>query len=116
MIKPVGPSFDPTAVNPSFVADVEGSYTATLIVNDGALDSGPDTVAITATLGPPPVNTPMRMDPPRVVFPNACRSAAQEPIVGLRRPELGQLLVDERLPGGLTGQEMGARQIAGRLR
>ena len=37
---------DPLAVNPAFVADVAGSYVAQLIVNDGAIDSLPDTVSI----------------------------------------------------------------------
>jgi hypothetical protein len=36
-------------VNPSFLADVPGSYVAQLIVNDGTADSDPDTVEITAT-------------------------------------------------------------------
>ena len=38
------------------MADVLGSYVVQLIVNDGTVDSAPDTVAITATT-PPPVNT-----------------------------------------------------------
>ena len=37
---------DPFAVNPAFVADVAGLYVAQLIVNDGAIDSPPDTVSI----------------------------------------------------------------------
>jgi len=37
---------DPTAVNPSFVVDIPGTYVAQLIVNDGAVDSAPDTVTI----------------------------------------------------------------------
>ena len=39
---------DPTAVGPSFTPDIEGVYTATLIVNDGTDDSTPDSVTITA--------------------------------------------------------------------
>jgi hypothetical protein len=39
---------DVTVVDPSFVADVAGEYTATLVVNDGLYDSLPDTVTITA--------------------------------------------------------------------
>ena len=38
---------DPTAVNPSFVADVSGIYVVQLVVNDGTVDSAPDTVSIT---------------------------------------------------------------------
>jgi hypothetical protein len=37
---------DSTSVNPSFVADAAGDYVVQLIVNDGFLDSAPDTVAI----------------------------------------------------------------------
>ena len=43
---------DSTLANPTFDADVEGSYTATLVVNDGALYSAVDTVTITA-IAPP---------------------------------------------------------------
>jgi hypothetical protein len=39
-------------VNPTFTPDVAGSYVATLVVNDGALNSAPATVTITAALGP----------------------------------------------------------------
>ncbi|HID41203.1 MAG TPA: hypothetical protein EYP33_03495, partial [Pyrodictium sp.] len=38
-----------TSVSPSFVADVDGSYTLSLEVNDGTLGSTVDTVVITAT-------------------------------------------------------------------
>jgi hypothetical protein len=37
-----------TAASPTFVADVAGIYVATLIVNDGKVDSSVSTVAITA--------------------------------------------------------------------
>ena len=37
-----------TTVNPTFVADVAGSYTVQLIVNDGQANSPPDTVVVTA--------------------------------------------------------------------
>ncbi|MCH9035763.1 MAG: PKD domain-containing protein [Chloroflexi bacterium] len=39
---------DATIVNPTFVADVDGEYVATLVVNDGTSDSAPDSVEITA--------------------------------------------------------------------
>src|SRR6185437_10892811 len=45
---------DPTIVNPSFTADVRGTYVAQLIVNDGFVDSAPATVTI-STLNSPPV-------------------------------------------------------------
>jgi len=49
---------DPTAVSPTFVADVAGDYVAQLIVNDGTEDSAADTATITASAVPannPPV-------------------------------------------------------------
>jgi hypothetical protein len=36
-------------VNPTFVADVAGTYVASLVVNDGTVNSSPATVTITAT-------------------------------------------------------------------
>ena len=38
---------DPNIANPTFMPDVIGTYTFTLIVNDGELFSAPDTVTIT---------------------------------------------------------------------
>ena len=40
---------NPTTVNPTFVADRFGTYVVQLIVNDGFVDSAPDTVTITTT-------------------------------------------------------------------
>ncbi len=40
----------PTLARPTFTADVAGTYVATLIVNDGKLDSGSATVSVTAAL------------------------------------------------------------------
>jgi hypothetical protein len=37
---------DPTINSPSFVADLAGEYVATLVVNDGKVDSAPDAVSI----------------------------------------------------------------------
>ncbi len=45
----------PGSATPSFTADVEGAYTATLVVNDGNSDSAPDSVLITASTDDPPV-------------------------------------------------------------
>jgi hypothetical protein len=42
---------DPGASNPTFVADVAGMYVAQLIVNDGTVDSDPDTVTVNAESG-----------------------------------------------------------------
>ena len=41
---------DPTAVNPTFTADVAGTYVMQLIVNDGATNSDPDTVTVEALI------------------------------------------------------------------
>ena len=43
---------DATAVNPTFVADEDGEYVATLVVNDGTSDSDPDSVDIEAEAEP----------------------------------------------------------------
>lgn len=40
---------DATSVAPSFTADVDGDYVYRLVVNDGTVDSAPDTVTVTAT-------------------------------------------------------------------
>ncbi len=45
---------DPTAVNPTFVLDKPGTYTAQLIVHDGTIASDPDTITI-STLNTKPV-------------------------------------------------------------
>jgi YVTN family beta-propeller protein len=37
---------NPTSVNPTFTADVSGTYVVSLVVNDGIVDSEPDTVSI----------------------------------------------------------------------
>ncbi len=42
----------PTTATPSFVADVAGTYLATLVVNDGEVNSAPASVAITANTPP----------------------------------------------------------------
>jgi hypothetical protein len=48
-----------TAVNPTFKADLAGTYTISLIVNDGTLSSSPSTVTVTANpaaVAPPVAN------------------------------------------------------------
>ena len=47
---------DPFAVNPTFTVDRSGSYALQLIVNDGTVDSDPDTVAISTINSPPVAN------------------------------------------------------------
>ena len=52
--KPVGSAAvlsQPTSVKPTFTADVAGTYVATLLVNDGKLDSAPSTTSIAAIAG-----------------------------------------------------------------
>jgi Glucodextranase, domain B/K319L-like, PKD domain len=46
---------DPTSVQPHFVADKPGTYTAWLTVNDGATDSAPDDASIAVVVPPPTV-------------------------------------------------------------
>ena len=41
---------DPTAVNPTFVVDKFGDYIVQLIVNDGTVNSAPDTVIISTRI------------------------------------------------------------------
>jgi hypothetical protein len=43
---------NPTTVNPTFVADVEGDYIAELVVNDGPVASLPDSVTISVSATP----------------------------------------------------------------
>ncbi len=50
VVKPVGSTAAvdaPTTVRPTFVADIPGTYVAQLTVNDGSVNSAPDTVVIT---------------------------------------------------------------------
>ena len=47
---------DPAVVNPTFVVDLPGIYVVQLIVNDGQLDSAPDTVVITTQNSRPVAN------------------------------------------------------------
>ena len=47
---------DPAAVAPAFTIDVPGTYVAQLIVNDGTVNSAPDTVSITTVNSPPVAN------------------------------------------------------------
>ncbi len=46
---------DSSSVNPYFVPDVAGAYLVCLVVNDGALDSDPSTISVTAVLSLDPV-------------------------------------------------------------
>jgi len=43
---------DPTIVNPTFTADLDGDYVIELIVHDGMEDSAPDTITVTAANDP----------------------------------------------------------------
>lgn len=46
-----------TAAQVTFTADVAGQYVARLVVNDGTVDSAPDTITITAGSNAPPVGS-----------------------------------------------------------
>jgi hypothetical protein len=46
---------NPTSSSPQFTPDKDGIYTLTLIVNDGKVNSAPDTVVITAVSNFPPI-------------------------------------------------------------
>ncbi|MFH2066635.1 MAG: PKD domain-containing protein [Pseudomonadota bacterium] len=46
----------PTAVNPNFTIDVSGDYTVRLTVNDGTVNSAPDTVSISTNNSAPVAN------------------------------------------------------------
>jgi hypothetical protein len=46
---------DSASTNPSFTVDVSGEYVAQLIVNDGKIDSEPDSASFSATADRPPV-------------------------------------------------------------
>jgi cytochrome c553 len=50
---------DGTAIAPSFTADLSGTYTVQLVVNDGLLDSTVSTVTITAADAPPQNSAPV---------------------------------------------------------
>ncbi len=47
---------NPAAVMPTFVVDAPGTYEVQLIVNDGQVNSAPDTVSITTVNSPPVAN------------------------------------------------------------
>ncbi|MBI5208197.1 MAG: hypothetical protein HY934_10495 [Candidatus Firestonebacteria bacterium] len=40
---------DSTLIKPEFTPDIEGIYIATLIVNDGSINSNPDSITVSAT-------------------------------------------------------------------
>jgi len=68
-------ALDPSSIiNPTFVPDLSGLYVAQLIVNDGTVDSDPDTTTITANL--------RMVTVPNVV--NMTQTAAQAAIIGTK--------------------------------
>jgi hypothetical protein len=50
---------NPATVNPTFTPDVDGAYVLNLVVNDGTVDSAPDTVTINAKAPSGPPTTPI---------------------------------------------------------
>lgn len=61
---------DPTAMPPTFMADLPGLYMVQLIVSDGRLDSVPDTASITAQVAPPVNHAPVAVDDPALTGQN----------------------------------------------
>ncbi len=59
---------DSTAVNPTFLADIDGSYVISLVVNDGTVNSSADTVAVTATSLAAIPNAPMGLTATAVTY------------------------------------------------
>src|SRR5262249_40525853 len=57
---------DVTMAKPQFTVDVEGDYVAELVVNDGALDSDPDTVTVSTANLPPVASIELATDPVQV--------------------------------------------------
>lgn len=58
VVKPIGSNVtlsDATVATPTFVADIEGTYTIALVVNDGSDNSAEDTIVVTATTDLPPI-------------------------------------------------------------
>jgi hypothetical protein len=61
---------DATVVGPTFDADVAGSYVAELVVNDGTVDSSPDTVTVVVEAAPPGNSPPVaNAGPEQLVSP-----------------------------------------------
>ncbi|MGF1527559.1 MAG: PKD domain-containing protein, partial [Candidatus Competibacterales bacterium] len=58
---------DPTDPTPQFTADVTGTYTASLVVNDGQADSAVDEVVITVLSGPDPTPPTANAGPDQTV-------------------------------------------------
>jgi hypothetical protein len=58
---------NPAAVTPTFVAALRGTYTATLVVNDGALESDPDLVLVEVVNRPPVAVADVENEPPVIV-------------------------------------------------
>ena len=78
---------DATATTPSFVADVAGSYFATLVVNDGLADSVPATTVIDAVFSGD--------NPPSIISTPVTVGSADEAytyIVAATDPDLGDVL------------------------
>jgi RHS repeat-associated protein len=74
---------DSSVLNPTFIPDIAGAYTVQLIVNDGAVDSDPDTVTITS-------------NPPMIAVPN---------VVGMPRADAETAILSARLLVGVVNLE-----------
>jgi len=99
--KPAGSSAvlsDTSVTMPTFVADMAGDYVVQFIVNDGIVDSAPDSVVVTAqgTAPPPPaVNVSLRLK----VEPNVVEKVGKPiEIHGKARLDRSEMKKGERLP------------------
>ena len=100
---------DASIANPSFTADLEGTYVATLIVNDGEDDSQPDSVTITVELPPPPPEP--EPDPPPTAIIEAYKITGDDQMVELGEGVTVTLGEEVRLDGSSsTSADPGQRQ------
>ena len=104
--KPDGSTSDlnsPTAINPTFIPDLSGLYIGQLIVNDGKIDSYPDTTTVTANLKMVTVPDVVGMD----------EAAAQSAILAVNL-ELGTL-AQRPSTSVPTGKVISQEPVAGTL-
>ena len=81
---------NPSIVNPTFVADKFGLYTVQLIVNDGTVNSAPDTVVISTQNSAPVANA----GPDQTCLHHPDRPAQRERIDRYRREHTHLCLVN----------------------
>ena len=106
----------PSAVKPTFIADVAGSYVIRLVVDDGVASSIPDSVTVTAlSPGEPPYIAGIYANPPTIwphnkkmvsvaLTVNASDSAGHAPVCGIVAVGANESIPssDWRITGRLT--------------